>query len=312
MKLNITNKFKIWVVITLVVLVVGLVLYGVIGFNSSMDYKTTYEANIKVYSLDNSGELTQQATEKYFSDNGIDFNKNNFEMTEDGEGFAILKYQFKKAEDVEKINENNLKEAVKIKLQSIGLEVEEYSVLQVKKAFFGNMGYVALALGISIVAILVYLFFMEKIASALATIISGVISGLLFIAYMTIASIPVNPSVWIMDIVSVLITVVLSAGLVARFREEEKNSANAKLTPKAIADKAVDASVLRYVVVFAFLIVASVLLIAVGKGNYRNIGYELCSASIVSVFSSIVWTPIMWALLKKDAKSFVSRKNKAE
>ena len=77
-----------------------------------------------------------------------------------------------------------------------------------------------------------------------------------------------------------------------------------KLSYKEIADKAVNAGVLRYIVISAFMLLASVLLIAIGKGYFRFLGLQLLVVNVVSIFSSFIWTPILWSLLKKENKGY--------
>lgn len=303
-KLNIVGKYKIWTVITLLVLVVGLVLFGILGFNQSVDYKNSYQVDVKIYSLDKSEDFAKEVVDQFFENSNV----KSFNLTQNEDGFAILKYSFN---NVVEFDANSLKDSIKTKLNqnNILLEVEDISVYQVQKTFFNKIGYVSLALGVGIVAIFIYLLLIEKLASAFAVAISGIISALLFVSLMAITRISASPFVWMMEVACVLLTVAISGGLTSRFREESSkaDSLNQKATSGQISNVAIDASILRYVVITAFLVIGSVLLFAVGKGDYKILGLQLLVVSVVAIFSSIVWTPIMWCLIKKDKKSYKSQ-----
>ena len=223
MKFSIVNKLKIWLIITLSVLLVGMVLFGVLGYNKSIDYRTSNEIDVKVFSVNDSKDCALTTANDYFDSINLKDKEYAFSSTVDGDGFVILKYKFDKS--VETVNTQTLKSNIETALEEKGLTLEvEVNVLEAKNSIFPNTLWLSISLLIAIVVIFVYLFFTEKLASALSVIISGVVSILLFISMMAITRIPASPFDEIMESVSAIVTMILSAGLVVRFREEMKNT----------------------------------------------------------------------------------------
>ncbi|MBQ0099643.1 MAG: hypothetical protein KBS91_03760, partial [Firmicutes bacterium] len=264
MKSFITGKLKIWVIITLVLIVAGMFVFGFVGYNKSIDYKDSYEVQVKVFSIENAKETAQTETEKYFKEKNLSFKEYASSIAEDSEGYAVLTYKFK-SDITSFIDLEELKGKIEVALSSLNLQTEE-SISIVKGSEINKTGYLALALGLSVVAIFIYLIFMEKFASTIATICSMIISVLLFISIATFVRVPMYPFNDVSLSLTALLTVMLSSGLVARFREETKNVANAKKTSFEIADKVATLSLLRYIVIFVSVLVASLVLIILGKG----------------------------------------------
>ena len=57
MKLNINSKYKLWIIITVSVLLVGFTLLAIFGFNQTPDYKTSKEV-----CFDASGDAVEEKT----------------------------------------------------------------------------------------------------------------------------------------------------------------------------------------------------------------------------------------------------------
>ena len=52
------NKLKIWTVITLILIVAGMAIFGIFGFNQTVDYGNAYETDITVeQNVQKSGEI---------------------------------------------------------------------------------------------------------------------------------------------------------------------------------------------------------------------------------------------------------------
>ncbi len=307
---NITNKLKIWGIITLALIIAGMFVFGFVGYNKAIDYKDAYEIQVKVYSIDDDAEKAKETTEKYFDDKYISYKSYATRVGEDSDGFKVLTYKVN--EDVTEIlNAEELKTAIKTAIGENKIPAE-VTVYESKGSENNETGYIALALGLAVVAIFIYLFFMEKLVSSLATIISMVISVLLLISVASIVRVPMYPFNEVTVATTAILTVMLSAGLVSRFREEIKNVANAKKSSYEIANIVANASILRYIVVFTAILIASVLLIALGSGYLKFLGIQLFISGVVSIFSSLIWTPTLWALMKKDIKSYNQKEAKIE
>ena len=60
MKFSINGKYKIWVVLTIAVLLIVFTLFGIFGFNQTVDYKDSFEA---VVSMDTQLEVAPEKLE---------------------------------------------------------------------------------------------------------------------------------------------------------------------------------------------------------------------------------------------------------
>ena len=99
----------------------------------------------------------------------------------------------------------------------------------------------------------------------------------------------------------------LGAGLVNRFKEEIRlndsvESSKDKLSFVQIADKAANASLLRFAFVLAGIIVVSAVMIAMGSAYVKFLGIQLLVAGACAVFSALVGIPLLWPVLKNLKK----------
>ena len=170
-----------------------------------------------------------------------------------------------------------------------------------------NIGYVLLAVGISMLAIFVYMFFMEKVAGAVSVLASSVLSALLFIALLGATRIPANPFALATCLGSAMLSAILSAGLVNRFKEEirlnKAKTTNAdKLSYVEIADKSAMDSLLRFSFVAGAIVLASALMLIIGSAYIKFLGLQVLVAGVTAIFSSLVGVPLLWPVLKKIKK----------
>ena len=72
MKFSINSKYKIWITIMLAIVVLGFTVFGIFGFNQTIDYKNSHEA---VVSMDTQLEITPEklgeTAQSYFDAKGI-------------------------------------------------------------------------------------------------------------------------------------------------------------------------------------------------------------------------------------------------
>lgn len=305
MKFSINSKWKIWVILTVAVLVVGFVLFGIFGFNQTVDYKTSHEA---VITMDTQHEIApeklKEISETYFTAKNIEFVDYATESIDGPTGKYSVIYKFTK--DVA-LDTEEMQEYITTVVNS------EYIVFSVEyndavMPYYSNgIGWIVLALGIASVVAFVYLFFVEKLASAVSVICSAVLSAILFVALLGATRIPAMPFATALCAVSFALATFLSAGLVNRFKEEiklneSKHLSSEKMTYTQIADKAAMSSLLRYSFVFIGLLLVSVVFIAAGAAYVKFLGLQLLVASVSAVFASLVGVPLLWPVLKNCKK----------
>lgn len=287
-KLNL--KAKLFIVISLVVLVVGMSLFA-IGFNQTVDYKESFE--VRVTTNQRTGiETVRAETEKFFEENGIKAKDYAYQEFSDGK---VLIYKFNK-EVPAKVNE--LQEYVQGKLtETLKVTVEVNEVVANKD---GVSSWVVLALGIAIVAIFAYAIIMEKLAGSIATICASILSGLLFIALMNITRLPAYPFLG----VSLGLSITLGAGItlstINRLNEEYKN-AN-KSDTFVIAEKINKVERLKYLFIAAVLLIAAVSISAFFTPYMMIIGGQIALAGLCAIVTSYFGAPLLWAVIKGKKK----------
>ena len=302
--MKLANRIKIVIIATLVILVAGMTLFGVLGFNNTTDFKAGYEVKVELYEvLENADEQVVSSVESYLTEKGIAYNSSLTRKLDDG---RIVIFN---TDAVTQANADEIKAKVVADLNAKGgtfatLVVEDCTVYSVEMFDQNQIGWVALAVGIALVALFIYVGITEKLAGALSVIFSSLISGFAFISLIALTRIPAG-SVWALGTaLSAILGGVVSMGIVNRCSEDIKNTGNDKLTYPEIASGAFKASLLRLSFTLGALVLAGIAFIALPIFHLTFIGLQLI-VSAVCGFGSAVWTEFIWALIsnrKKDRK----------
>lgn len=287
---------KIWKIIALVVIVVGMAMLGIFGLNKTVDYKASYEVIVSVdQDIDGSANKAQEATEAYFKSVGAKTTCLSVQLVNEGTQFI---YKFT---DVKSIVKDSLLSAITTKVNNpkVDSEVEINEVVANPDL---QIAYFVGAIAIIAVAVFAYLWIFEGIASALAVVASSALSVILFISLISIARVPAFPTFGLMIAIALVINLILSSGLVNRIKEEVKSAGNAGLTKKEIAGKALENNLKRFLILGLCLVGISGFLVGIGlatSGNMAFIGISLLIATICAFFTAITATPYFWTVIKK-------------
>ena len=292
MKLNVISKLKIWLIITLAVIVLGMTFLGVFGLNGTATQKAHYEITVGVdQDVDGASKNAKLYAETYFAEKGLNDVAYSYQTMKDG---ATHVYKFAQATG---IDAEELTAYVTEKLANDKVVVES-SVSQVVASSSTNVWGLVIALGVSIVAVFVCLAIMEKLFATLSVLISGAISAVLTLSLIAITRIPAIET-WALSIgASVILSSVLSLVIVSRCKEQSK--LDTKSDKVTIAEKAINNSIVRFAFVFIALVVVAILLgILGGIGYLTFVALTILVVAISAVFTSLVWTPIVWSALNK-------------
>ena len=311
---NVLGKFKWFIIAALVLIVAGMTIFGVLGFNNTVDYKDSYEVHVGIdQSVEEAKVILKDATEEYFDSKDIRYS--SCQVVDDG---VKLIYKFKKDVTSDVLG---LQTAIQTALDNdatvTAIDASKVEVYEVKGQGFESLqlGWVLLAFGISLVAVFLYAIFVEKLAGAVSIVCSYLLSFLLFISIMAITRIPAVPYVEISAIVSAIVSAGLSIALSSRYREEKKNTANAKLTVSQIAEKVAvsEAKVFIWVLVLALVIAIAIGAFAFAGIQYMLIiGVQLVLAVVIAAVVSYMLTPYVWtAISSAKKKSKASKKKEA-
>lgn len=291
------KKIKLFVVLSLIIVVAGMALLGFLGLNNTVDYSNSYEVQVSVdHNKDGEGEIMREATEKFFADNDI---KNVCYSVQEMNDGAILIYKF--TEDVtDKIA--GLEASIQDALTSSAFAKANVSVNQVKGVDNQNLVNVAIALVVALVAIFIYLAIMEKIAGAIATFISGLISVLIALSLIALTRIPANPFMFITMAMALVVSVGISATLVTKFRKEAKNQTDSKPNLKEIANVVLNSEMKRLLFVLAIFVLSALALCVlgfIGMPYMFFVAGHLLIAGVSATVTAGLSTALIWANLAK-------------
>ena len=297
-KLNL-NKNKLFIIITLVVLVVGMTLFGVFGFNQSVDYNGSYELKVSVdQKSGNATEILCEKTSEFISKNSL---KPSGAVQKLDEGKIIIyKFNTDVTDAVAGIDDYVSTALTAEGLTTVGVEV---SVGETAPRTSSNAWWVVLAIGIAVVVAFVYVAIMDKLAAAVSTIFSAVLSALLFVALMGITRVPALPFVAIGLAVSVAVSMALSVSTLRRYKEEGKNSANEKLSAKELTEKLFAVETRKHLVALCAIALGAIALVVMGLTTVMFAGVQLLLAGIVGVYTATFSTPFIWSAIKDKNKN---------
>ena len=300
MKFSITKSFRIFLIIALSVVVVGMVFLGIFGFNRTADYGKGYEIKVHVNQYtptSNTIEVTKNAATDYF--NGVGVKPLSYGQTAEGTGLDLI-YKFDKDVFAQCAG---LKDAVQNALDTeadvVGLTAT-VDCFTTDAASDGQFGKIVLAVGIATAVFFVYLLFAAKFAQAVSVVCSAVLSAILFISLASITRIPVYPTGAIAGVIAFVLSAVLSVVMTSRFKEISK--LNEGLSPKEVADEGARKSLLGFILIGGLIALASLIFIGVGPAYVRFLGVEMLIADLAALFASFCFTPIVFSAIKKPSK----------
>ncbi len=283
-------KNKLFVIITLVLLVVGMTLFGVLGFNQTVDNKKSYEVRVSVtLNIQESKETLLTETNAFFNEKGI--KPQNYAFQTIGEGKTLI-YKFNKQVDV-----SGLQEHLKSKIENNDVVVENNEVIGNSKF---DIGWLLLALGLSALAIFVYAIIMEKLAASVAVISSSVASFVMFVALMGILRIPAYPFVGVSMAVSMILGAALSLATSTRLREEYKNVERPDV--KEISEKVMKEEGKKYLSALVAVAIGAIALSVFLSAYMVVVAGQLVVAGLVGCAMSYFLTPIIWSAIKGRKK----------
>ena len=289
----ITSKWKTWSVIFVVILFVGMVLFGVTGLNKSINAKEHYELQVKVVHIqDADKELLQNSVENYFKDNSL---APVYSATEKYNGGETLVYKF--TESVES-NIAGLKGQIETVLNGKGLTVEITQNLY-KPSAIKYVGSIITYAVFAVVAFVILLIF-NKFKNAIISILSGIFTGLFALALSAIARIPVGA-----DFISILLfSSIASTFVTACTTRIAKNKIlNSNESSFACADKGVLKYLPSIAMFLGVLLVSALSLVILGNTLIKEIALAIIVCIISVGFISITVAPSLWAFVfeKKGA-----------
>ena len=286
-------KSKLFIIITLVLVVVGMVLF-VVGPNQTVDYSNSYEVRVSINQKTAEEVATlKTATNEYLDTNGIKTAEYAYQELDDGK-VLIFKFNDQVPEKID-----GLKDYVQSKFTVDTLKVTvEVSEVVTNDNYLS--GWVFAGLGIATVAIFLYALIMEKLSGAVATLISSLFSAVLFVALINITRIPAYPFLGAGIGFALALGAGLSVSTANRLKEEYKMADGADAF--AVADKVMSFEKNKYLFTLIVLLIGAVALIALFLPYLMIIGGQIAIAGVSALAISYFATPLVWASIKGAKK----------
>ena len=300
---NLSLTTKIVLVVAIALLAIGVALTSIFGFNNTAANKNGYELSVKAEAnIGSVSSVMKETATTYLKDKGVKVSK-TVKYDDGGQYVFVFGKDYKDDISVEELTD-------KIKTAFSSDEILSGLDVTVKYNQAVNVNYSQSALKITFALILtaalifVYTLIAEKsVAAALGTLCPTVISALLFFAVMGITRIPAGEFFTVAFAVSVLFAEILSLVTVNRFSEETKLVSNGKPDYDEIAKAGTEKSLLRICFSAAAVAALGILIFVFGiAGEMKWVGLQTILAAVVSAFSALSFTALIWKTLKASGK----------
>ncbi len=287
MKCNFCKATKLCFVVALSLIVVGMVLFGIFGFNKSVDNRLNYEVAVGVdQNIGEAGEKVKSTSEKYFEEVGVDFYK--VQVVDNGRAYI---YTF--AENV--IDTGVLQEKIQTAVGDV--VVASCDVVEVRSYSSNQAINVLIALSIASAIIIVYLLIVDKAATTFTVLFNAIFSSILCFALLALTRVPVV-TVEIYVVASFALSAVASIVLTSRLREIKSLVGNEKLSYIDVVAKGIKESKLRLGALLLLTVLASIVIAIALTPDLLSMAVCVLILGVASVFASVVGTAIIWPILK--------------
>ena len=151
---GLAKKYKLFIVIALAVLVLGMTFFGIFGFNQAIDFKDAYEVKVSIDNpVSGAKSALKSSTEKFFEENGIKFVKSATQTVDTGKTLVY------KLNEKVSVTETEIKDYVQGKIDAL-FGVDTIEVTAEYRSVIGNdyfeVGWLLLAIGVGLIVSFVY------------------------------------------------------------------------------------------------------------------------------------------------------------
>lgn len=306
----------VWAAVSAVLIVVGIVLYSLFGFNYIASEKKTveigYDAFVEIGGLE---EDLQNKCEDVFASAKISFvdkriadelNSNYISPT----GDRLLIYTFGADTDEKTLASavESIENAVKGDAQYANADVYVSAHTVAGERFFGAAWRGAVALAVAAIVALVYVGFRFGVGSAVAGLVACVNDVLLTLSVFAIARIPVYAYGPVLFAgIALVLSLILWLAQCMKMRENFKEPAYSALSAEeAVAQSCLSAR--KFVLVFVLSIAAVLVVLgAVATSGMRLFMLPALLPLAASVYSSFLLAPAVLVPIKKKVDRFKTR-----
>ena len=335
LKLNVTKRRLIWLLIPVAIILVGVILVSTIGFNLGIDFTGGTIINVVPNEIDISDSNNyQQVTndiEAVLSEYGL--KSTQFQIVENDQGQAVsVRFQDKAGADEKEMNVLINDKIIPALYEKFGIDKNDDRFANYVQAS-DRIGATSsselllkalIAIMASIVLILIYIAIRFEVASGLSAIVALFSDVLVTCSIVLMCRIQINTT-----FIAALITIIgysINNTIIIfdRVRELRKLDENKGKSNEELANMAVSQSFARTLNTTITTLVAVLLLAIIGVPSVREFVIPIIIGLLSGVYSSLFLSPNLWALMyrerakknkvgkSKDLKSKVQEENKAE
>lgn len=335
LKLNVTKRRLIWLLIPVAIILVGVILVSTIGFNLGIDFTGGTIINVVPNEIDISDSNNyQQVTndiEAVLSEYGL--KSTQFQIVENDQGQAVsVRFQDKAGADEKEMNVLINDKIIPALYEKFGMDKNDDRFANYVQAS-DRIGATSsselllkalIAIMASIVLILIYIAIRFEVASGLSAIVALFSDVLVTCSIVLMCRIQINTT-----FIAALITIIgysINNTIIIfdRVRELRKLDENKGKSNEELANMAVSQSFARTLNTTITTLVAVLLLAIIGVPSVREFVIPIIIGLLSGVYSSLFLSPNLWALMykerakknkggkSKDSKSKVQEVNKTE
>ena len=317
LKLNVTKRRLIWLLIPVAIILVGVILVSTIGFNLGIDFTGGTIINVVPNEIDISDSNNyQQVTndiEAVLSVYGL--KSTQFQIVENDQGQAVsVRFQDKAGADEKEMNVLINDKIIPALYEKFGMDKNDDRFANYVQAS-DRIGATSsselllkalIAIMASIVLILIYIAIRFEVASGLSAIVALFSDVLVTCSIVLMCRIQINTT-----FIAALITIIgysINNTIIIfdRVRELRKLDENKGKSNEELANMAVSQSFARTLNTTITTLVAVLLLAIIGVPSVREFVIPIIIGLLSGVYSSLFLSPNLWALMYRER----AKKNK--
>ena len=313
-----TKHFKYLMFIPLILVLVGLIVFSFCGFNLSYDFTDTYSITVKYSSSleENVKNEYKDNITKIIKDNNV--SSYEFTISQDS-SYNILTYRYRAIDNKNESQMIELGEAIKDDIVALGINENDVTVSDlIPKAYQANIiGNLALAFGLGLVGVIIYLFIRFDYASALNIIVSMFIDWLLLFAIYSIWRIPLDISILAVFVTTTLLGLVNNVVLYDKIRENLNDEQNSKLLNNELISLSIRNNlsfniISNMIIWIALFIVMAVSITSVKFAILPILIWMILNIVTINMILPFVWTKLYNRTKDMKLKKALEKKNKKD
>lgn len=304
-KLRFGKGLPLYAIISAVLIIAGIVVYAIFGFNYvSAEYKTVEIGYDAIVTIQDKEEDLESLCERSFAAQGLKFCEKRLSVQRDttsiGEtGDKLLSYTFSADTDANKLK--SAVDAIRSGTDGTYGDADIYVTVHMNGSakFYEATWRGAIALAVAAIVVLVYIGFRYGFASALAGLVACIDDALLSVALLALTRLPIYAYMPLLFAsLGMIFSLILWIAQCAKMRQNPKSSSNAGITAAEAVGESCRAS-WKFVLLFAAIFaVGLVILGAVAMSGTRMFMLPALIPLAVGIYSSLLLTPAVLVPLK--------------